>query len=41
MSEQHIEQSRQFINKVDKKISPTYLLEVQKDSYEWFFREGL
>ncbi len=41
MFEKHTELVRQYIKNIDKKISPTYLLEIQKNSYEWFFREGL
>ena len=32
---------RQYLKNIDAKHTPPYLLEVQKNAYEWFFREGL
>ena len=32
---------RKYLKNIDLKYAPPYLLEVQRNAYEWFFREGL
>ena len=32
---------RQYLKNIDDKHTPPQLVEVQKNAYEWFFREGL
>ncbi|HPO11148.1 MAG TPA: DNA-directed RNA polymerase subunit beta' [bacterium] len=34
-------EERKYLKNITSKQKPPYLLEIQKDAYEWFFREGL